>query len=219
MEYHIENIHEGSHPSLTCQICDKNIGYKSLERHMKEVHGEEKFQCEKCPAAFTRNSELEKHIREGWHYLTYYCKQCQKTLVFKHLGGLIEHVIVKQSEGEQEFDGTKWKIYKSGIMVTCKSQVQSIQLEEGEHVLCMPRNKQVEAAKKRAMKKEEIINVGLQLPCNWDQEAAQVKLEFEYKKHQDDGTRKCKWCSEHLPFSKEYCPSRKPGYNWQLQGE
>merc|ERR1712008_265668 len=94
---------------------------------------------------------------------SYDCKQCNKNLVFKQLGGLIEHVIVKQSEGEEECGGKKWKMYKSGILVTCKSRgAVSTQLKEGEHVLCMPRKDKVRAAKERALKKEEIINEGLQ---------------------------------------------------------
>ena len=146
IDSHIKHHHSENEPSFTCQICEKNFGYKAnLERHMNGV----KHVCSECPAAFTRKAVLEKHIRVGWHYLSYYCKQCKKTLVFKHLGGLIEHVIVKQSEGEDiGSDGTKWKQYKSGILVTCKSQVESTQLKEGKHVLCMPRKEKVEAAKK-----------------------------------------------------------------------
>ena len=41
------------------------------------------------------------------------------------------------------------------------------------------------------MKKEEIINEGLQIAIG-NPEAPKVKLEFEYKKHEDDGRRKCK---------------------------
>ena len=216
MDYHIENIHEGIHPSLPCQICEKKIGHKSLERHMKEVHGEEKHHCKKCPASFTRNTDLEKHIDEGWHYLTYSCKQCDKKLVFKTLGGLIEHTIVKQSREESTFsDGTKYEMYKSGILVTCKSHVKSTQLKEGEHVLCMPRKDKVRAAKDRLIKKEELINEGLQLAIG-NSDAPKVELELKYKKHEDDGRRKCKWCYEYMPYATEYCEYRIPDQSWHL---
>ena len=35
----------------------------NLSRHMKEVHGGEKHKCEKCPAAFSRGTDLEKKYR------------------------------------------------------------------------------------------------------------------------------------------------------------
>ena len=94
------------------------------------------------------------------------------------------------------------------MLVTCKSQVESTQLEEVDPSLYMTRSRKVEAEMKRALKKEEIINEGLQL-------GLQVKLEFVHKKHEEncDKTR-CKWCSEYVPFSKEYCPDRLPGYRW-----
>ena len=173
---------------------------------------------------FVVNAQLPSHVRQYWKSTSESAgiisatttSNAKKNLVFKHLGGLIEHVIVKQSEGEDiGSDGTKWKQYKSGILVTCKSQVESTQLKEGKHVLCMPRKEKVEAAKKRAVKKEEIINEGLQIAIG-NPEAPKVKLEFEYKKHEDDGRRKCKWCDDRTPYSNEYCPCRNPNLNWQL---
>ena len=221
MQRHVDHSHTDEEKSFTCQICDKHLHYKvSLERHMREVHDGEKHRCEKCPAAFGRGSDLEKHIREGWHYLSYHCKQCDKKLVFKNLGGLIEHVIVKQSESEEKFyyadKNAAWRLKKSGILLTCKSQVESTQLKEGEHVLDIPRKDKVKAAKERAMKKEEIINEGLQLAYGNPEAPDVVKLEFEYKKHEDDGRRKCKWCDDRIPYSNEYCPCRNPNVNWQL---
>ena len=219
LDYHVEHSHMDNHSPMTCQICENKFVHKqSLERHTKEVHGGVKHTCDKCPAAFTRHTELEKHINEGWHYLNFYCKQCKKTLVFKHLGGLINHVIVKQSVGEVHSGGETWKEYKSGILVTCKSQVESTQLKEGKHVLCMPRKEKVEAAKQRERKKEEIINEGLQL-ANSNAEFPRVNFEFEYKKHEDDGRRKCKWCYDHYPYSSEQCAYRKPDTGWHLQRE
>ena len=127
-------------------------------------------------------------------------------------------MIVKQSVGEVHSGGETWKEYKSGILVTCKSQVESTQLKEGKHVLCMPRKEKVEAAKQRERKKEEIINEGLQL-ANSNAEFPRVNFEFEYKKHEDDGRRKCKWCYDHYPYSSEQCAYRKPDTGWHLQRE
>ena len=216
IDQHIKHQHSDDEPIVTCQICDKTFGHhnENLARHMREVHGGEKYKCDKCPAAYSRNSDLQKHISEGDHYLTYYCKQCQKELVFKHLGGLIKHVIVKQSEGEQESGEYTWKIHKSGMLVTCKSQVESTQLEEGEHVLCMPKEDKVKAYAKRKIMKEEIINEGLKL-VKENPENVCVKLTLEYQKHEvDDGKRSCKWCKKSLPCITEFCSCRKPIENW-----
>ena len=205
MKRHIDHAHtEGNFH--TCQICDKHFEYKqNLERHMTEVHGGERHKCENCPASYSRASDLQEHIKEGWHYLTFYCKQCSKTIVFKHLSGLIDHTIVKQSEGEVEYDGIKSKTYKSGILVTCKSQVESTQLKEGEPVLYTEWKDKVKASKERAMKKEEIINEGLQ-STTWNLVAPKVKLEMISEKHEENFYKdRCKWCQEKIPFSDECC--------------
>ena len=219
MKRHIDHTHSVENV-ITCQICDKQIKFEeSLERHMREVHGGEKHRCEKCPAAFSCHSDLKEHIREGWHYLSYDCKQCSKTIVFKSLKGLIQHTIVKQSEGEHiGASGTKWKIYKSGILVTCKSHVESTQLKEGENVLCMKRKDKVKAAKERAMKKEELINEGLLLAAG-NLEAPKVKFEMIREKHEVNFYKdRCKWCEEKIPFSDEYCSVRFSDA-WKLHRE
>ena len=218
---HNDHVHSEDN-FFTCQICDKRIEYKeNLDRHMREVHGGEKYKCEKCPAAYSRKSDLQIHIREDWHYITFYCKQCKKTLVFKNLGGLIRHVIVKRSEGEQEYEGHKWKIYKTGILVTCKSQVESTQLEDGKNqfqIPSMPKKDKVKAAMDRYRKKKEIINEGLKLANN-NAEFPKIDFAFEYDKHEDDGGgryARCKRCDEQVPYSNEHCEDRMPVAMWQL---
>ena len=49
--------------SLTCEQCGKTFQKKNkLNRHVKEVHSEEKlYQCEVCEAQFKRNSHLTRH--------------------------------------------------------------------------------------------------------------------------------------------------------------
>ena len=204
LKRHLDHAHSEEN-FVTCQICDMKFGYKqNVKRHMTEIHGEERHQCEKCPATFSRFSTLQEHIREDWHYLSYDCRQCSKTIVFKSLKGLIEHMIVKQSEGE--FRGIK--IRKSGIVVTCKSQVESTQLKEGEDVLFMERKDKVKAAKDRAMKKEEIINEGLQ-SASGNLVAPKVELEIIKEKHKENSKKDhCKWCEARVPFSEEYCSNR-----------
>ena len=203
LDRHMEHAHTENQKTWTCQICDKAMDYKeSLDRHMKEVHGGVKHSCDQCPASFSRKRDFVKHQDSDWHYLRYHCPVCFKDLVFKNLGGLIEHIIVKRSEGEEELDGHKWKIYKSGILLDCKSRDGSIQLEDGEHILCMPRKEQVEAEQKRLKEKEGIINGGLSL-------SRRVKLEFIREKHEENFKKShCKWCEKRIPFSDEYCSVR-----------
>ena len=209
MKRHIDHAHSEEN-FATCQICDKQFRYKqNIERHMKEVHSGERHKCEKCPATFSRGTDLQEHIKQDWHYLSYNCRQCSKTIVFKSLKGLIQHTIVKQSEGEQiGADGTKWKIYKSGILVTCKSKVESTQLKDGEHVLCMERKEKAKAAKERFMKKEEIINEGLQSAAG-NLGAPKVKLVIEKDEHEkNDQKDRCYWCKEKVPFFEKHCSIR-----------
>ena len=64
------------------------------------------------------------------------------------------------------------------------------------------------------MKKEEIINEGLQM-LKGNQENVEVKLTLKYKKHEEESRRRsCMWCNEPMPYSTEFCTCRKPDENW-----
>ena len=217
MKRHIDDIHIGKEQqSFICQICDKSIKYNAnLERHMKEVHGEVKHKCEQCPAAYTRKAELQKHMDTGQHFLKFQCSICEKQLVFKTVQGLVEHLEAKQTEVTKVRKGHTLKSYKSGITVTCKSSHRSIQVEEGEEVLGMPRKDKVLADQKRKKEKEKLINVGLSA-ANEGHETNYVKVEFTTKVHEENICKThCKWCEEKIPFSDEFCTVRF-GTNWQL---
>ena len=226
---HMEKFHSKVQKKIACDICEKHFEWKdNLSRHMREVHGGEKHGCMECPATYTRNEDLQEHIATGRHYLKFHCPICLQELVFKHLGGLIEHVVVKQSEGEQEYEGQvrsgfisrKWKIYKSGILLTCKSKLGSIQVEEGEHILGMPKSEKLEAYKKRMRKKEEVINFGLRAPSP-SQEKPTVKLELiKITTHEEKAEKNyCKYCHMKTPFTNVYCKERaeKFSHSWELQ--
>ena len=60
----------------------------------------------------------KKNIEADWHYLEFACGICSKNLVFKHLSGLIQHLIVKRPE-EKYGEGTIY-VKKSGISLTCR---------------------------------------------------------------------------------------------------
>ena len=216
MKRHVSRAHSDE-SFVTCQICDKGFKCKdNVDKHMKEIHGGERHKCEKCPATYLRKSDLQAHVKEGTHFVSYHCKLCTQTIVFKSLRGLIDHTIVKQSREEDTFsDGTKYEKMKSGILVTCKYHVKSEQLTEGEHVLCMPRKDKAIAEKSRALKKKEIINEGLKLAAG-NLEAPQVELEFVKEKHEENFYKdRCKWCEEEIPFSDEFCTVRF-GTEWTI---
>ena len=208
-ERHMEHFHSMVSNKISCDICEKAFEYKdNLTRHMREVHGGEKHKCDVCPATFTRNSDLQNHKETGQHYLAFYCCICCKQLVFKHLGGLVKHVVVKQSEEETPHG---LKLVKSGILLTCKSHLESIQVEEGEVLLGMNMSKsaKLEAYKKRMRKKEEILNYGLR-QAHGSREKPSVTLEFVKKRthYQEDGKNMCKYCHESSPFKNVDCKER-----------
>ena len=212
MKRHVEYSHADEDKCFTCQICDKDFHYnETLERHMKEVHGGEKYQCDKCPAAFTRNTSLEKH---QWHHLSYYCNQCKKNIVFKSFGALLQHIIVKGSEIEMEFpkgsklEGQKFTKKKSGILVTCKTHVDTTQEEEGRYLEYCSKEEKREAYKRRMKRKEEIINIGLKA-ADGPYKKPNVKVEFvtthDKKTHcgEEEAIGYCKYCLQKIPFEED----------------
>ena len=210
---HISNIHS-EEISFTCQVCDKTLNYKdNLERHMREVHGGEKHKCDKCPAVFTRASDLQKHTEANWHYLEFECGICSRNLVFKSLAGLIRHVIAKRPEEETEskhpdYKGEKMIWKKSGILLKCRSGEESIKVEEGKRLYGQSKKETGEANKKRLKEKEQYINSGLSAAYG-TRETPSVKLEFIEKKHKDNSHEwYCMSCGEKKPYSDENCKFR-----------
>ena len=189
---HIKYTHTGEQ-AFTCQICEKIIHYSkdSLARHMKEVHGGIKHKCKKCPAAFSRSSYLEEHMKDGFCYLEYQCDLCDEMLLFKHFSGLINHVIVKSGMG-------KWFGEIPGTTVTCKGHIKSHKIDDGNL-----------SGKERDRRKEEIINEGSKLHQAGEQK--QVKLEFKKNPSTHDVVESeeiCRYCHENMPFNDDLCKAR-----------
>ena len=207
IERHIAAQHCGIPKRIPCDICEKVFEYQSsLNRHMSEVHGEVKHRCDKCPAAFNRAGELQKHTEADWHYLEFECGICSKNLVFKTLAGLIRHIIVKRPE--EKYGESTIYVKKSGILLTCRAKEGSIQVEEGKMVLDLSREEQDKANRKREEEKEKYINAGLRSTYE-AREKPCVELRFLEMKHDDD-IRKvcCISCREKKPYSNEYCKFR-----------
>ena len=213
-ERHMHHFHSKASNRIACDICEKAFEYKdNLSRHMREFHGGNRHKCEVCPATFTRSSYLQSHKDNEKHYLAFYCCICYKELAFKHLAGLINHVVVKQNVVEEpctdedgQFTGGTKKWLNSGILLTCKSRFETILVEKGENIYGTEKPLQLEGFKKRMRKKEDIINYGLR-EAHGSQEKLSVKLEFipETTHYQIEGKSCCKYCGMHSPFKNQYC--------------
>ena len=212
---HIDHFHCVNQNPSVCQICDKTFEFEqSLQRHMKEVHQELVYVCQKCPAVFVRDSLLDKHDRESRHYLSFYCNVCKKNIIFKNFRGLLEHVIVKQSETNMEFpkgskfEGQTFLQKKSGFLVTCKTRVESIQEEEGRYLKYCSKEEKEEAFKRRIKRKEEIINEGLKA-ANGPYRKPSVKVEFisthekDMHRQEEEAIGHCKYCLMKIPFNED----------------
>ena len=84
-----ESSQPADHPKIpvriVCDICEKVFGYlKNLNRHMKEIHGEEKkFGCTECCQRFSRNDVLKRHVERGKHTFKVVCNYCDENYFFK----------------------------------------------------------------------------------------------------------------------------------------
>ena len=55
------NHHQWSnHSEFHCILCDKTMLRSSQRKHMKTVHEEKKFKCQKCDTFLTSRSDLKK---------------------------------------------------------------------------------------------------------------------------------------------------------------
>ena len=210
-ERHMEHVHSIEPSKFSCDICEKAFKYKdNLTRHMKEVHGGEKLKCEVCPATYNRQSDLKQHIKDGWHYMEYHCDLCDKTLVCKSMRSLIEHVIVKQPETEEEVNSHTFKMKWTGIFVTCRAHKKGLTVDGEKGSLTSNSRKcdKVRAHDRRMRHKEKMINEGLSRANT----KARVKLELTKREHEvTDGA--CIWCNNSRPTEK-FCNSRYSRGNW-----
>ena len=197
-----------------CSICEKVFHDKNnLRRHIKEVHGGQKHKCEVCPAAYNRQSELDQHTKSDWHYLEYNCDLCEETLVFKSMRSLIEHLIVKQPETEEESNSLTFKMRWTGIFVTCKSNKKGFTVNEEKGSLSSNARKcdKVWAHDKRMRYKEKMINDGLSRAKTM----AKVKLELTKQGHEEKDYI-CVWCNVAMPTTR-FCNSRFSLGNWSFE--
>ena len=95
--------------------------------------------------------------------------------------------------------------------LTCKSQLDNTQLEEGEEPPLGhgKKHEQIVAYKKCFRKKEEIINAGLKR-AYWEADKPRVKLEFVAISEHDvkEGSGHCKYCRDKVPLQDNHCKWR-----------
>ena len=65
-----------------CETCGKRYLNKSgLKRHLKEAHGENRFECKECGQFFPVKHSLERHILHVHHPTRYTCPICKDVSV------------------------------------------------------------------------------------------------------------------------------------------
>ena len=54
------------------------------------------YQCMWCPAPFSREDDLDRHLQEGNHLIKFYCECCNQMLDFKNIELVHQHVKVRR---------------------------------------------------------------------------------------------------------------------------
>jgi len=71
---------------LICKICNsKSASLPTLRRHMSDMHGEEKFQCDQCSFKTRRKPSLKNHILVEHKGHRLHCDRCEKAFTRKVL--------------------------------------------------------------------------------------------------------------------------------------
>ena len=87
-----DEIHDTAEPPnlpkipvrIVCDVCEKVFAYRNnLSRHMKEIHGENKYECLECCEEFSRICNLKRHIERGKHTFKVVCNYCDDSFFFK----------------------------------------------------------------------------------------------------------------------------------------
>jgi DNA-directed RNA polymerase subunit RPC12/RpoP len=102
------------HKNVVCDICEKDIHFKNIKRHMKKIHAGqtparyemflkqkqiknmETFNCTQCSKCFTTKGNLTNHNKSH----TIKCDQCE--LCCKSLGDLNDHKLSHMKEKEKQ---------------------------------------------------------------------------------------------------------------------
>ena len=112
---------------------------------------------------------------------------------------------------------------KSGFILTCKSHIESIQLEEGRYLELLSKQDKKEAYQRREKRKEEILNAGLEA-AEGSYKKPNVIVWFmamhDKKTHQQEEDSKgfCKYCRNKIPFEDDEPSKEKEEKTiWELE--
>ena len=84
----------------TCNVCNKQVVLKRLNKHIKMVHGNSKpFSCKQCIKKFAKPSELKNHQRIHSGERPFECDICHASFSYSHI--LSRHK--KYHEGSKKF--------------------------------------------------------------------------------------------------------------------
>ena len=139
---------------------------------------------------------------------------CEKTVVCKSVRSLVEYVIVKEPETEENSNNHTFRMRWTGIFVTCRSYKQGHIVDGKKGSLTSNSRKcdKVWAEERRMKHKENILNEGLSRAKTM----AKVNLELTKKEHEKEEDATCGWCHVFKP-SGEFCNSRYYSGNWVLE--
>lgn len=102
LDSHIKKLHEGS-TKHQCLICRKTFAYvQNLTQHMKTVHKQTYFMCEKCSKMYKSKVYLDMHLKthEAGYKPVHKCQYCGKVFSTKYAMNMhtkSEHLGMKQT--------------------------------------------------------------------------------------------------------------------------
>ncbi|XP_039435396.1 transcription factor grauzone-like [Culex pipiens pallens] len=80
LHQHMVNLHDNSGQQWICNICGKQSpNFRSLSKHKRVVHCEEKYECEFCGAKFKQPVNLKEHRTIHTGEVLYSCEHCGVT--------------------------------------------------------------------------------------------------------------------------------------------
>ena len=82
LKEHIKSVHENVR--YNCDKCGKSFSQKgTLNSHIQGVHENIRYNCEKCDKSFSQKGTLTKHIQSVHEHIRYKCDKCDKTFSLK----------------------------------------------------------------------------------------------------------------------------------------
>ena len=113
----MKSVHEGI-MCKKCEFCGKLFTKQNnLNQHIKCVHKGVKYKCDFCPKEFWNHRYVKVHIKSVHEGVReHQCNQCEKTFI--ELKGLKRHIKIFHQEGENFICKLCGKIFENQIKLT-----------------------------------------------------------------------------------------------------